>query len=1254
MKLAHHRLDDRTVSGLQEFAPYIEAAVVIFSLLILAGWTFNILIFKSLILGTETAKPWEAIGFLFGGIALFLSRQKRGEKESWQYTLGLICAILVFLIGGLALLEYELKVDFGIDNLLFHDAVSLETGPFPGRPVFITSIGLVVLGLALLLINSKAPGVDFLVLIVFFTCLIILIGYVYGSEYLFKLAPYRPMPLPSTLLLINLALDYLAARPKSSIMAPITSPLPGGIFARRILLAAILIPFVLGWLWLTGQRRGLYDTELGVALLVGSNVMIFISFIYGNALELNKADLQRESVHASLIQSEERFRSLVEATPAGLMMVEPGGRIALTNTLAENLFGYEPGQLPGKPLDTLLPQQFWIQYPTFRRILNVETRPRSVGTEHDAFGLRKDDSRFPVEIGLSPIETSEGRFTLVSIVDITERKQAEEKIRLLNATLERRVIERTQQLDFERARWQGIVEGIADEVWSCDQQGKMSLLNLGTLTALGLRAFRNKSIEEIYQEVEILYPDGQLRPPEQSPLFHSLRGEIVRGEEIMRHRQTGVKRYRHYSSAPMRDNAGVITGAVAIIRDITEQKQAEEGLRRFELLSANSKDIVLFTHRASGRILEANAAAVKAYGYSRSELLGITIQKLRARNTRILSEDEIGQPGAIGALFESTHLRRDGTIFPVEVSAQGAMIGGVDTVINIVRDITERKQALSKQIYLASIPEQNPNPIAEADFNGQIRYANPIALHTCPDLIEQGPSHPWLAGWSDVIIPFYRNQAEVITRDVATGDRVYQQTLHSLPQERLVRIYSVDVTERKRAEEQLERTNQKLNEILASIQDDFYVLDANWNFVYASKSFTAKMGREPEDFFGNNIWKIFPNYVGTYLEENFRAAMEKREIRRFETGSKFAVAWCRMTVFPSADGITVIGTDVTERKLAEQALQESEERYRAVFENALDAILVTDTGRGERVLSANPAACQMFGYTEEEFLGLEQESILDTSDPYFVALMEQCEQNEQPTMEMTCKRKGGDLFSGELSSAFYQDRDRECRSIAIIRDVTERKHHQAQLSAALQEKEALLKEIHHRVKNNLQVISSLLRLQSAGVADAQIRELFAESQRRVRAMALIHEQLYQSSNLAQINLRTYISDLVNYLRRSYTQILSNVDIRVNIENLVIEMDQAMPLGLLISELVSNSLKYAFPLHGQAGEIWIVARREQPDSLSITVGDNGLGLPENLNIELSPTMGLKLVHSFVTQLQGSYTVQRKSGTIFTITIPERRA
>ncbi len=155
-----------------------------------------------------------------------------------------------------------------------------------------------------------------------------------------------------------------------------------------------------------------------------------------------------------------------------------------------------------------------------------------------------------------------------------------------------------------------------------------------------------------------------------------------------------------------------------------------------------------------------------------------------------------------------------------------------------------------------------------------------------------------------------------------TGARIFLVNIDSVDiyGQKYILQTAQDITERKEAEEQLERSNQKLNEILVSIQDDFYVLDRDWDFVYASRLFTSKIGKEPEDFVGKNIWKMFPKHVGTVLEENFRAAMEKREIQRFEIGGKYTAAWYRMTAFPSAEGITVLGTDITERKRAEEEI----------------------------------------------------------------------------------------------------------------------------------------------------------------------------------------------------------------------------------------------------------------------------------------------------------------------------------------------
>jgi len=255
--------------------------------------------------------------------------------------------------------------------------------------------------------------------------------------------------------------------------------------------------------------------------------------------------------------------------------------------------------------------------------------------------------------------------------------------------------------------------------------------------------------------------------------------------------------------------------------DITERKQAEQALHRFELLSANSKDIILFMRREDGCILEANAAAVRAYGYSRAELLALTIRDLRAPDTLGLTADQMAQADAGGILFETIHRRKDGTTFPVEVSSQGATIGGVRTLISIVRDITERKQAEEEIASLAKFPSENPNPILRVQTDGRLIYAN-------------AASHELLEWWGcevddclpeelkDLIAAAVDNDLNQ-TVDVPCNDKVYSILLVPIVESGYVNIYGRDITERKQAEEALQLVTEDLRRSNTELEQFAYV-----------------------------------------------------------------------------------------------------------------------------------------------------------------------------------------------------------------------------------------------------------------------------------------------------------------------------------------------------------------------------------------------------------------------------------------------
>lgn len=221
-------------------------------------------------------------------------------------------------------------------------------------------------------------------------------------------------------------------------------------------------------------------------------------------------------------------------------------------------------------------------------------------------------------------------------------------------------------------------------------------------------------------------------------------------------------------------------------------------------------------------------------------------------------------------------------------------------------------------------------------------------------------------------------------------------------------------------------------------------------------------------------------------------------------------------------------------------------------------------------------------------------------------------------------------------------------------ELAERKRAEEQLKVSLKEKEALLKEIHHRVKNNLQVISSVLRLQSDYIKDEKVLALFSDSQNRIRSMALIHEKLYQSKDLLRIDFGEYIRDLTSNLLRSYAASSQAVTLRITADDIWLNVDTAIPCGLIINELISNSLKHAFPIGKENNEVQIIIRSIDDRKYALTVSDNGIGLPVNLDFRNTASFGLELVGIFTEQIEGYIELDRSNGAKFTITFTELEA
>jgi len=328
---------------------------------------------------------------------------------------------------------------------------------------------------------------------------------------------------------------------------------------------------------------------------------------------------------------------------------------------------------------------------------------------------------------------------------------------------------------------------------------------------------------------------------------------------------------------------------------------------------------------------------------------------------------------------------------------------------------------------------------------------------------------------------------------------------------------------------------------------------------------------------------------------------------------------------------------------ANRILKNSEEEYRTLFEKDINPIFVLD-GTGT-CIDCNEAVSHFFPDEKEALIG---RNIREIIQPYRVRRadgrthvwklkspveLQRDDRGKKRVMELT-------FISGTLLT-------QQCIFV-IGRDITERKMADDRIQASLREKELLLKEIHHRVKNNLQVIKSLLRLQSSRISDKHVLDLFQEYQNRIQSMALIHERLYRSNNFSQINLADYVRDLTGDLYRSLHVPTRTVELDLRLEDVQVGIDQAVPCGLILNELVSNSLKHAFPHDlNRDGKISISIQKRK-DCILISICDNGIGIPENVDLKKTKSLGLHLVALLTEdQLNGKLQLDRKDGTRFQI-------
>jgi PAS domain S-box-containing protein len=467
----------------------------------------------------------------------------------------------------------------------------------------------------------------------------------------------------------------------------------------------------------------------------------------------------------------------------------------------------------------------------------------------------------------------------------------------------------------------------------------------------------------------------------------------------------------------------------------------------------------------------------------------------------------------------------------------------------------------------------------------------------------------------------------------------------------------IDISERKKAQIALERSEERYRNVVEGQTEFISRFRPDGTHVFANEAYLRYFGLNRAEVIGKKFAPaLLPEdrermrvHISSLTRENPAATIEHRII--MPDGSVRWQQWSDRAIFDEAGRLVEyqsVGRDITANKQAEEALAKSEEKLRTVVENVPDLILVHRDGIP---LYANPAATRVMEYTPDELLNTHLTAHIVPEYLSRVAAAMQKRMAGEPVepYEIDVITKSGGHRT-VLVSGSRIDYVGGPASLIVLTDVTERIRYENSLRTSLREKEVLLKEVHHRVKNNMQVISSLLSLQANSIRDPTDLVSLQECERRVRAMALVHEKLYQSKDLSGVSARDYLGSLVNDLVSSYS-LAAEIRIQLEIEEIPLDLDMASPCGLIVNELVTNALKYAFKGWNR-GVLTVRMARVPGHRYTLTVQDDGVGFPPGLDLRTAETLGLKLVWVLSHQLDGDVRVERGSGTRFVITFLEK--
>ncbi len=959
--------------------------------------------------------------------------------------------------------------------------------------------------------------------------------------------------------------------------------------------------------------------------------------------KLNSEIIERKRIEKELRKSEEKYRTIFESFHDVYYQTDKEGLVTIISPSVRARAGWDPEEIIGHPVT-----DFFLN-PDDRDVMLQKLKEYGAVNDHELTLKAKNGRVVETSVSAQIMTGKDGQPIGVEGIlrDITERKYAEEALRE------------------SEEKYRDLVENLSEVVYSLDLKGKVQYISpaIESLTGYTPKEMEGRAFAGFVHKDDL---------PQATEGFKALlSGHATVPREYRVKAKSGEIRCIHTSNRPVFKEDQVV-GVQGVLTDITERKKAEEKMQFMQFSIDRTADAAFWMGQ-DARFIYVNDAACRTLGYSREELLRMAVHDIDPDfPAEVWPEHwkDVKNRGSFA--LESHHRTKDGRVFPVEVTVNYIEFGGKEYNCAFVKDITERKQAeealRENEERFRTMVETAPGMLMISDAKGNNIYISPNCEKLTGYTQEELQSE--LKWWVHEDDTLKAKKVFENTFKKGTGGKDFEykavrkngetwyasSTWEPLRNQegRLLGIVmqTIDITERKKTEAALRESEEKYRSIFESIHDVYFRIDHNNTVTLISPSVRLQAAWDPEDIIGKPVTDFY------FDPSNHKSVMEKLlesgSINDYELkllskdGSVIETSASGNLVYDKngkLEGVEGVLRNITERKRAEEELQAREAYLDHFIEGAQEAIVMADNdGKAQRT---NKEFTKLFGYTQKETEGhfLDELIVPDELKESAQSITENVAKGKRVSFEALRQRKDQTLIDVSVLASPIVIGGKQVGTYGIYRDITERKKTEEQIKNSLKEKEILLQEIHHRVKNNMQIISSLLNLQSRHIKNKQSLELFKSSQNRVKSMALIHERLYQSKDFNRIDVADYVRGLINHLFITFGINKEVISLKINIKNLFLNVDTAIPCGLIINELVSNSLKHAFP-DGKKGEIKISMHPVSTNEIELVVSDNGVGMPEEMELKSTSSLGLNLVNMLVEdQLHGEIQLDKKGGTIF---------